>query len=94
MINYDIRQRVKELASKQGKTQADVMKGIQKAKSQWDQTLRNPRLDVVIDVARLLNCSVAYLIGETDQTSGEPSGTIVCPYCGQGFMVAAIKKED
>jgi len=22
------------------------------------------------------------------------SGTIVCPYCGQGFMVAAIKKED
>lgn len=91
MINFDIRQRVKEIASLQGKSQSDVMSGIGKAKSQWDQTLKNPRLDVVIAIASLLNCSVAYLIGETD--SDKHTETFAkCPNCGKVWEIT-IKTE-
>jgi transcriptional regulator with XRE-family HTH domain len=91
MINYDIRQRVKDIASRQGKSQTDVMKGIHKTKSQWSQTLKNPRLDVVIAVARLLNCSVTYLIGEAE--SDKHTETFAkCPNCGKVWEIT-IKTE-
>lgn len=93
MNNTDVRNTVKELGLRLGMSQADIMEAIGKSKTQWEPTLRNPRLDVLWQLAQVLHCPVARIIGEaSDDSRPETSGIIECPNCHIAIELKAKEK--
>lgn len=69
---YDIGHRIKELRIKRGYTQDDLGRRINKSKSaisSYENDMQIPPLEVIADIASILNVSIDYLVGfEKDET--------------------------
>lgn len=63
---YDVGHRIKELRIKRGYTQEELGKRIQKSKSaisSYENDMQIPPLEVIADIAIVLNVSIDYLVG-------------------------------
>jgi transcriptional regulator with XRE-family HTH domain len=94
MINTDIRPIVKRIGIERGMSQAEIMRRIGKKDTQWSKLLVNPRLDILMSLAELLDCTVGRLTGEDDITLPEEDGTVICPYCHKGFKIKTVGLKE
>lgn len=72
-------------------SRAEVCRRMKIAPQGWAKKLTDPKWSTIEDVCEAIGITPADLFADA---AGHPAGTIICPYCGQGFMVAAIKTED
>lgn len=72
-------------------SRAEVCRRMKIAPQGWAKKLTDPKWSTIEDVCQAIGITPAELLADSD---AHATGTIICPYCGQGFMVAAIKTEE
>ena len=87
----DIKQIIENRMSEMGISRAKVCEELGWHPQGWSRKVDDAKWSTVVDVCRALGITPADLFTAKEP---KPSGTVVCPYCGQGFMVAAVKTEE
>lgn len=87
----DIKQVIENYMAEKGITRAKICSELGWHPQTWSKKMTDPKWSTIEDVCAAIGITPADLLADSDSHA---VGTIVCPYCGQGFMVAAIKKED
>ena len=72
-------------------SQAEMSRRLGISPQGWKGKIADPKWSTIEQVCKAMGIEPKDLFVNDAQ---QPSGSIICPYCGQGFMVAAIKKED
>ncbi|MDI9413380.1 MAG: XRE family transcriptional regulator [Bacillota bacterium] len=57
----------------------------QQAIARWEGSKTNPDSEMLIQLSKLFNCSVDYLLGQTDDPNNRELPDTVAPYLPEGF---------